>query len=73
VGSNNSNNSHCDAIFISTQFLEPKLIWHIYMGLVGGVGGWVGWGGWGGWGGGVGLTCTPVTSCASPGQHGRAF
>ena len=30
LGSNNSNNSH-DAIFISKQFLEPKLIWHIYI------------------------------------------
>jgi len=33
LGSNNSNNSHCrcDAIFISQQFLEPQLIWHIYI------------------------------------------
>jgi len=31
LGSNSSNNSHCDAIFISQRFLEPKLIWHIYI------------------------------------------
>jgi len=64
VGSNNSarNNSH-DAIFISKQFLEPKLIWHIYMGLVGGVGGWVG-----GWDGRHALP-----TFASPGPHWRAF